>query len=75
MLLIHGNVALASWPAVVEPELDVQFPQKSEALLEIRVPLPFVPVNIASVSRFPNRSFAYSLYLTAFSIVYDASHS
>ena len=50
MLLIHGNVALASWPAVVEPELDVQFPQKSEALLEILVPLPFVPVNISSVS-------------------------
>ena len=50
MLLIHGNVALASWPAVVEPVLDVLFPLKSEALLEILVPLPFVPVNISSVS-------------------------
>ena len=68
-------MALVSRPAVVTPVLDVQFPQKSEALLEIRVPSPFVPVNISSVSRFPNRSFAYSSYLTAFSIVYDASHS
>ena len=75
MLLIQLVVALVSKPATVLPLLDVQFPQKSEALLEIRVPLPFVPVNISSVSRFPNRSFAYSLYLTAFSIVYGESHS
>ncbi len=75
MLLIHGNVALVSWPAVVEPELDVQFPQKSEALLEIRVPSPFVPVYISTVSEFPVRSFAYSSYLTAFTIVYGESQS